>query len=258
MMTVRAARHLYPDVNGFTIDRPCGFENCVVFVHFRTRVSMTLGKETINVEPGNCIFFSRAFYQKWTACEPLIHDWMHLDGDVENVLCEFGIEFNRLYKLNQPELATQLVNAIETEHFAQKPLHDKMCDLKLRELFICVSRNLPAQNTNSPARKEELEKLRQRVFSQLSHNWTIPEMASLISMSPSRFYAVYKNEFGVSPINDLIEARIHLAKSYLSSGEYSVSAAAEKLGYSSTYHFIRQFTKCVGVSPGKFAKNSLI
>ena len=77
-------------------------------------------------------------------------------------------------------------------------------------------------------------------------------------MSPSRFYAVYKNEFGVSPINDLIEARIHLAKSYLSSGEYSVSAAAEKLGYSSTYHFIRQFTKCVGVSPGKFAKNSLI
>ena len=237
MMTVRAARHLYPDVNGFTIDRPCGFENCVVFVHFRTRVSMTLGKETINVEPGNCIFFSRTFYQKWTACEPLIHDWMHLDGDVENVLCEFGIEFNRLYKLNQPELATQLVNAIETEHFAQKPLHDKMCDLKLRELFICVSRNLPAQNTNSPARKEELEKLRQRVFSQLSHNWTIPEMASLISMSPSRFYAVYKNEFGVSPVNDLIEARIHLAKSYLSSGEYSVS---------------------VGVSPGKFAKNSLI
>ncbi len=258
MMTVLAARHLYPDVNGFTINRPCGFEDCVVFVHFRTRILMTLGNDTIQVEPGNCIFYSRTFYQKWTATEPLIHDWMHLDGDVENVLCEFGIEFNRLYKLNQPELATQLVNAIETEHFAQKPLSDKMCDLKLRELFVCVSRNLPAQSSNSPARKAELEKLRRTVFSQLSHNWTIPEMASLISMSPSRFYAVYKSEFGVSPVNDLIEARIHLAKSYLSSGEYSVSAAAEKLGYSSTYHFIRQFTKCVGVSPGKFAKNAVI
>lgn len=258
MMIVRAARHLYPDVSDFEINRPNGFENCVVFVHFRTRVSMTLGNETAQVQPGNCIFYSRSFYQKWVATEPLIHDWMHLDGDVESVLEKFGIEFDRMYKLNQPELVTQLVNAIETEHFAQKPMSEIMCDLKLRELFICIFRNLPAQNTNPPARKAELERLRQKVFSQLSHNWTIPEMASIISMSPSRFYAVYKSEFGVSPVNDLIEARIHLAKSYLASGSYSVSDVAEKLGYSSAYHFIRQFTKCVGVSPGKFAKNSVI
>ncbi len=256
-MIITKARHLFPEEKGFSIDRPLGEDNLVVFVHFRTSVKMMLNNKIIDVTPGTCIFYSPNFYQKWTATEPLIHDWLHIEpSGVEENLKLYGLQFNKLYKLNHPEHITQLATNIEGECFKKERLCEYMCDLLLKELMISISRNSFPRSKNTLSRKKELETLRQKLFSDISHNWTIPEMAKMLSLSPSRFYSIYKDEFGVSPTNDIIDARIHTAKIYLSTGDYSVGQVAEMLGYSNIYHFIRQFTKIVGLSPGRFSKNN--
>ena len=83
-------------------------------------------------------------------------------------------------------------------------------------------------------------------------------MAERVYLSPSRFFDTYRDMFGVSPKTDLQNARIAEAKKLLVKG-MAVAEVAFAVGYNSIYHFIRQFHRVVGVSPGKYAaaiKNS--
>ena len=82
-------------------------------------------------------------------------------------------------------------------------------------------------------------------------------MAKKAGFSQSRFYAVYKALFGVSPVNDLINVRLNKGKSYLTMTKKSVEEISELLGYDNTTHFIRQFKDRVGVSPTKFRKQNI-
>jgi hypothetical protein len=54
---------------------------------------------------------------------------------------------------------------------------------------------------------------------------------------------IYKEIFGVSPIDDLLKYRIECAELLLQYGGYSVSEIAEQVGFSSLYYFSRQFKK---------------
>ena len=116
------------------------------------------------------------------------------------------------------------------------------------------------QNDNSVAviRRKEREKLgqvRQTVLSNPEKRWTVAEMATLASLSPSRFHAVYKSIFGTYPLKDLIEAKIRYAGSLLLSDESLIlPQVSEMLGYNDQYHFIRQFKAVTGLTPGQYRK----
>lgn len=253
-MKILEARHMYPEKNGFKIERPTGAPDANVFVHFLTRVRMELDGKTIDVEPYTCILYDREAVQRWTALESLVHDWIHIDGDVDKYMKKYSLEYNHLYKLNDPIFVTQLVNEIEVEFFRGQKYSEQLISNKIEELFIGISRNNLDSAKTENSRKREFERLRLEVFSNLSKPWNVEAMSKLVSMSSSRFFTIYKDIFGVSPINDLIQARVHAAKSYLSDTDYSVSDVAELLGYSNEYHFIRQFRQITGMSPGKYSK----
>ncbi|MBQ1935624.1 MAG: helix-turn-helix transcriptional regulator, partial [Clostridia bacterium] len=73
-----------------------------------------------------------------------------------------------------------------------------------------------------------------------------------VQLSRSRFSVLYQKIFHVSPIRDLIRARIERACYYLSSGTQSIPEIAELCGYQNEYHFIRQFKEETGMTPGAF------
>ena len=56
-------------------------------------------------------------------------------------------------------------------------------------------------------------------------------------------------------MDDIINAKIDLAKNLLLSSEQKISLIAKSLGYSDVTHFIRQFKAKTGVSPSKFRKS---
>ena len=79
-------------------------------------------------------------------------------------------------------------------------------------------------------------------------------MAEQISFSESRFYSIYKEVFGITPLADLIKARVNSAENMLLFGQKSVAEIASELGYQNTTHFIRQFKKFTGLSPALYRK----
>ena len=126
----------------------------------------------------------------------------------------------------------------------------------MEELLIKLSRSIQEKPLAADINSKEaklLQELRWQLLSKPEKNWTVEEMAKEVSLSVSRFHAVYKAMFGVSPIKDLIGAKVEQAKSVLlMDREATMISVAEKLGYKNQYHFIRQFKSVTGITPGAY------
>jgi AraC-like DNA-binding protein len=63
--------------------------------------------------------------------------------------------------------------------------------------------------------------------------------------------------FGTTPGQDMIRGKMDHAKSLLLVDEYMpLATIAERLGYSSQYHFIRQFKQITGETPGAYRRKN--
>ena len=100
----------------------------------------------------------------------------------------------------------------------------------------------------------ELVTLRARMLSSPEKNWTVELLAEEARLSPSYFQVAYKKAFGISPINDLIEARIKKAESYLLSTDKKEIEIAHLSGYGNVEHFIRQFRRLRRVTPSELRR----
>jgi len=105
----------------------------------------------------------------------------------------------------------------------------------------------------------QLYSLRSRFERHPEHHWTVTEMAALLFMSEGHLQLLYKKQFGISCMDDLINIRLNKAAEYLCFTSYSVAEIAELCGYESHEHFSRQFKIHYGISPLKYrhgAQNS--
>ncbi len=256
MLKLEAVRHGWAErAPEFKIDRPSGHEY-YVFIHLWNPVNMILDGKELRTEPSACIIFDTDYPQHW---KPLpggvVHDWLHIEGDIPALLSDIGLEFNKIYYPRNPSFITKITEFIETEFFSEKEFSDRLINLKLEELLCLIKRNSIGESSSYTADSETLKKLkdiRRLLLDDLTQTPDINEMARRISVSRSRFYDLYKSAFGISPNKDIINARIERAKIYLSSGDYSVERTAELVGYKNTFHFIRQFKQLTDKTPGKY------
>ncbi len=80
------------------------------------------------------------------------------------------------------------------------------------------------------------------------------EMAELAGRNPTRFAMDYQRQFGISPIDDLIEARMNRADHMLRNHVMTVKQVALECGFTSPEHFNRLFHSRRGCSPGRYRR----
>lgn len=91
----------------------------------------------------------------------------------------------------------------------------------------------------------------------LAEKISIPELAKTEGMSESRFYAVFKNQIGSSPIDYINMLRIERACNLLTSAPMSIGEIGENCGFDDVFYFSKIFKKRVGMTPTQY-RNSLI
>ena len=85
--------------------------------------------------------------------------------------------------------------------------------------------------------------------------WTVAELARESALSRSGFHERFQSAVGMAPMEYLQTWRLALAKDLLRKREASVGEIARKVGYRSASAFSVAFTREVGVSPARYARD---
>jgi len=74
-------------------------------------------------------------------------------------------------------------------------------------------------------------------------------LADLCFLSTSRFYELFRDEFGISPLSYRDRLLIRRAKTLLEAGDIPVKEIALTLGFETAAYFSRFFKKQTGMTP---------
>lgn len=252
-MKVLKIKTAWPERSGFSLERTN--ENECVFIHMSSRAILNENGVRRACNPGACIFYPPYSFQILEAfSEGLIHDWMHLSPESISLFEKYRICPETLYDTPDDGFITTAMRELELESMNRREHCDEMCELKLREIMIYLSRtsNTDFARSVSPNIHAAFSELREEIHLDYQKKWSVNEMAERVHLSPSRFYAVYKSIFGQSPKSDLLTTRLEHAKRFLSDNTCTVSAVAEMTGYDNVYHFIRAFKGFCGMTPSEY------
>jgi len=251
-MEIRNVRHNWPEPAGFELNRPGGARE-YIFLHFHSAVELHFGGQWHAAPAGTLIVFGPDTPHRFISRGPLLHDWMHLVGDVRDELAEFGIDTDVMYSITNAPQITERMARLESEFFARGTHWERLTQAVLDELWISIARELGGEAAQPVLREtaDRLRKLRAEMILHPERPWTNEMMARQLNISVSRLYPLYRRLFSIPPGQDLILMRIEKAKQLLTQG-MTVTQAAEALGYGSVYHFIRQFHKHTNTTPGKW------
>jgi AraC-like DNA-binding protein len=125
------------------------------------------------------------------------------------------------------------------------------------ELFILSARQLTRQNNSRRDFPQTFLKLEQTLRENLSHQWTIDEMAALVGLGATAFSEKVKSYTGFTPINYLINIRISESLKLLKRDDVHVTDIALDIGFYSSQHFATTFKKLTGYTPSEFRKKNI-
>lgn len=253
-MEIRNVRHSWPEPAGFNLSRPSGGGE-YIFLYFHSAVELCMFDQWRKAPPGTMIVFEPDTPHGFVSRGPLVHDWMHLGGEVSAELKALGIETNRMYAVACKERITQYAAQLESEFFARGAHWQRFVNAVLDELWITIAREIAGQAAQPVLQgtAERLRTLRAEMILHPEQPWTNAMMAKRVNVSESRLYPLYRRLYSISPGQDLILMRVEKAKQLLMQG-MDVAQTAETVGYNNVYHFIRQFRQTVGTTPGKWRK----
>jgi AraC family transcriptional regulator len=97
--------------------------------------------------------------------------------------------------------------------------------------------------------REKLVRAVEYIQDQLDADLTVSGIAQEVGMSPYYFTRLFKESTGQSPHQYVVEARVRKAKELLTTGKFTISEAAHRVGFVDQSHLTRHFKRVFGLPP---------
>ena len=202
------------------------------------------------------IINSNTSYSIYATGEVLIYDRIVLktEGRSSDGI-PYNINTNTLYSLSSCSKTDPLLNIILNEYYNLGNHKQELLEHYTASLFTVLGNEIKNDPLSpKPPYYDKLLEIRRNIHSRPGEKWTVDSICRQVNLSRSYFQLLYRQTFGITCINDVIESKIKLACDLLSSGTGSVSSIASKCGYESDVHFMRQFKKMTGCTPSEYRK----
>lgn len=159
------------------------------------------------------------------------------------------------------------VNIIE-EIKRQNRYYEEVLNLELMQIVYYLSRDSDIEviTLESNDKRDEcesgLEKYNalKKVTNYIKENYwmelSLSDLAAMVNLSPAYFCSLFKESYGISPINYLHNVRVECAKQLLEDTNKSVTDIAFEVGYQSIHYFSRYFKNHEGISPNDFRRRT--
>ena len=187
--------------------------------------------------------------------EIVLDKWSSLSGNEI-------IALSKILFLSSPVVITKfneagkILKCIQQELFSQEIGFYARVNYQVDELLIQITRGLARQNNPGRDFAKTFIKLEEALRMDLSHQWTVDEMAALVGLGNTLFNEKVKSYSGFSPLNYLINIRISEAIKLLRNRNISITEISLDTGFYSSQHFSTTFKKLTGFTPGEFRKNN--
>ena len=181
-----------------------------------------------------------------------INDWIYVSGeDFIRLLSRYPLPLGTPFRFSSDRIIGRCIEGINREKSYALPGYAEKCDLYMTETIIDIFR-LYTGNELVNDSSSKLRRLRAEIARDPRRNWTLSDMAGFCGYSESRFSALYKETFRISPIKDLLKIKMESAKLLLTHSPLSVTEIAEAVGFGTIYYFSKYFKDYVGVSPTEY------
>lgn len=148
----------------------------------------------------------------------------------------------------------QMLREVEAKH-AQ---YEEVCQHLLQVLLIQLLRNRDMSIRITPGRRgnKECASARRYIDEHYFENITLDKLAEMTHVNKYYLVHTFNKEYGITPINYLIDRRIRESKYLLTNTDHSLARIAQVLGFSSPSYFSQSFRKLTGQSPMEYRKLS--
>ncbi|MBB6734994.1 helix-turn-helix transcriptional regulator [Cohnella zeiphila] len=245
-------RYIHPD--GILINRPQGSGD-YAFVFFRCRSEVVVrGKRSICERDSYILFGPTTPHSYRESDLPFVNDWFHCVGPgMAELLADLQLPLDTLLPGTDPSLISRSIMELHRIRKSGGPLTQRIVDTEIRSLLMKLSNLREMSLTEKQGRYfRQFSELRDELFNSPQRHCTVELLASRLNLSKSYFQHLYKDLFGCSVVTDIINGRLEYAKYLLQHSAYSVTEVAAMCGYEHDTHFMRQFKKFVGVTPGQY------
>ena len=180
-----------------------------------------------------------------------IEDSISFNGQLAQVLHSAGIVKDGLIYIGKERRLLPIINKLRegtiTSLFEANTL--------LEGLLLKLHREQVSQQT--PVTGHKIELLLQRIQDTPAKWWTVSQMAEYCNISENYLRTLFRRHTGLSPKEYVDNFKMNRAVEMLNNPKVKIYEIAERLGYVDHYHFIRRFTKILGLPPGKYRKTVL-
>lgn len=239
------------------IHRPTGSGDHLLLL-LKTSAVFTLNGEDIITEPNSFILFKEGtpqFYRAYGV--QFSNDWFHfsLDDDELIFFRELDIPFDKVIQINDINDLSLIIKNMCYENYSSNLYKTDSVELYMKLFFIKLSEKLhSSEYENSGSYYDKMSILRSKIYNMPYNDWNVEGLAHELTMSKSYFQHLYKKNFGISAMNDVIQSRIEHSKYLLSTTDISITRIAEMCGYKCELHFMRQFKSHMDMTPSQYRR----
>jgi len=139
------------------------------------------------------------------------------------------------------------------EHWQYRdPVMQLRAQAGMTQLSIQILEDYLADRPSPNSSRQTLNWITSYFSLHLDQETRVEDMARRANLSPSRFNAVFKQQYGVTPHRYLLDMRISHACELLRNTDLSQEQIAAYCGFADVHHFSKSFRNKLGLSPGRY------
>lgn len=179
--------------------------------------------------------------------------------DVASILKKLDFSCNVIYHLltsyesgDSYLYINKQIEYVRSEKRKKKLNYELSSSCMFIEFLVLCSRHIDTENDNKNIQyiKQIISYISDNIEKDIDVN-TLMEMAHL---SKSRFYALFKQYTGTSPLKFQNNFRLSAAADFLALYDLKIQDVAKKVGFSDPLYFSKLFKKEFGISPKKYSR----
>ena len=241
----------------FCIQRPDGSGDYLLLL-IKTPAVFTFSETDTFTEANSFILYKEGTPQFYRAYgTQFSNDWFHFklsSGDFD-FFDALDIPFDKVVKLDDINGLSLIIKNMAYESYSSNMFKTDSAELYMKLFFIKLSEEIHSfGGSRSSTHYDKMALLRSQIYNMPYNEWNVDGLSHQLAMSKSYFQHLYKQFFHCSCSQDIINARLLLARYYLTSSDMSIRNLADFCGYENELHFMRQFKKFVGMTPSQYRK----